>query len=136
MVKLIMGLSGSGKTKTLVSLVREAADTAAGDVICIEKSRNLTYDIPSQVRLISASEYGISGNALLEGFLMGLHAGNFDITHVFIDDFYKLLDDRSNEAVEKLLNRLAAFSEQQSVTVTIIASADPATVSDGIRRFF
>lgn len=39
MVKLIMGLSGSGKTKTLVSLVHEAVNTETGDVICIERAR-------------------------------------------------------------------------------------------------
>ena len=33
MVKLIMGLSGSGKTKTLVELVSEAVNTASGDVV-------------------------------------------------------------------------------------------------------
>ena len=46
MVKLIMGLSGSGKTKTLLSLVQEAIATAQGDVVCIEKDKNLTYDVP------------------------------------------------------------------------------------------
>ena len=124
MVKLIMGLSGSGKTKTLVELVNEAVNTASGDVVCIEKRKSLTYDIPYQVRLVEASAYGINSNALLRGFLCGLHAGNYDITNVFIDDFYKLLDD------------LAAFAERENVNYTIIASADPAAVSEGIRKYF
>ena len=136
MVKLIMGLSGSGKTKTLVSLVHEAVDTAQGDVVCIEKDKNLTFDIPYQARLINASEYGIYSNALLKGFLYGIHAGNYDITHVFVDNLYKLLDDRSNEAVEQLLDDLAAFGEAQNIHFTLIASADPATASEGIRKYF
>ena len=40
MVKLIMGLKGSGKTKKLVDLVRKAVDEARGDVVCIEKDKN------------------------------------------------------------------------------------------------
>lgn len=136
MVKLIMGLSGSGKTKTLVELVSEAVNTASGDVVCIEKRKSLTYDIPYQVRLVEASAYGINSNALLYGFLCGLHAGNYDITNVFIDDFYKLLDDRSNEAVEKLLDSLAAFAQRENVNFTIMASADPEKVSEGIRKYF
>ena len=136
MVKLIMGLSGSGKTKTLVELVSEAVNTASGDVVCIEKRKTLTYDIPYQVRLVEASAYGINSNALLLGFLCGLHAGNYDITNVFIDDFYKLLDDRSNAAVEKLLDALAAFAQRENVNFTIIASADPNEVSEGIRKYF
>ena len=86
MVKLIMGLSGSGKTKTLISLVSEAIEKEQGNVVCIEKSRHLTYDIPYQARLIRTDDYGVRGNTMLLGFLCGLHAGNYDITHFFIDD--------------------------------------------------
>lgn len=136
MVKLIMGLSGSGKTKTLLSLVNEAVKTASGDVICIEKDKNLTYDVPHEVRLIHAGEYGINTNEMLAGFLMGLHAGNYDITSIFVDNFYKMLSDRSNEAVEKTLQALSAFSNRERVDITLIASADPSTVSEGIRAFF
>ena len=46
MVSLIMGLKGSGKTKKLVDMVREAVNDGHGDVVCIEKERKLTYDIP------------------------------------------------------------------------------------------
>ena len=46
MVKLIMGLKGSGKTKTLVELVKKAVEEEHGDVICIEQDKNLTFDIP------------------------------------------------------------------------------------------
>ena len=77
MVKLIMGLSGSGKTKTLISLVSEAIEKEQGNVVCIEKSRHLTYDIPYQARLIRTDDYGVRGNTMLLGFLCGLHAGNY-----------------------------------------------------------
>ena len=136
MVKLIMGMSGSGKTKTLVSLVHEAVATAQGDVVCIEKDRNLTYDIPYQVRLIQTSEYGINSNELLAGFVLGLHAGNYDITHIFIDNFDKMLSDKSNAAVEKLLASFDAFSRRENVDFTLTASADPESASEEIRRYF
>ena len=68
MVKLIMGLSGSGKTKTLISLVSEAIEKEQGNVVCIEKSRHLTYDIPYQARLIRTDDYGVRGNTMLLGF--------------------------------------------------------------------
>ena len=136
MVKLIMGLSGSGKTKTLVSLVHEAVATAQGDVVCIEKDKALTYDIPYQVRLIQTGEYGINTNELLAGFVLGLHAGNYDITHIFIDNFDKMLSDKSNEAVEKLLASFDTFSKRENVNFTLTASADPETATEAIRRYF
>ena len=57
MVKIIMGLKGSGKTKKLVDLVRSAVETADGDVVVIEKEKKLTYDIPYQARLVDAAAY-------------------------------------------------------------------------------
>lgn len=131
-----MGLKGSGKTKKLVELVKEAVESETGSVVCIEKDKNLTYDVPYTARLIHASEYGIETNELLRGFISGLHAGNYDITHVFIDNFYKMLSDTSNEAVEALLDWMENFSVRESVKFTISATAEPDSVTDGIRKYF
>lgn len=136
MVKLIMGLSGSGKTKALIDLVAEAIRKEQGDVICIEKSKHLTYDIPSQARLIRTDDYGVRGNVMLYGFLSGLHAGNYDITHIFIDDLNKMLDDRSNEAMEKFMASLAAFGARENINFTITTTADPATASEELKKYF
>ena len=136
MVKLIMGLSGSGKTKTLIDLVRQAIDQERGDVICIEKSKHLTYDIPYQARLIRTDDYSVKGNTMLYGFLSGLHAGNYDITHFFIDDLNKILDDRSNEALEAFLARLDAFGQRENVNFTITINADPANAGEGLTKYF
>lgn len=137
MVKVMMGLKGSGKTKSLVEQIRKAADEAHGNVVCIEKDKNLTYDIPYTVRLIHASEYGINSSTLLRGFISGLHAGNYDITHVFIDNFMKMLDDRSSSAVADFLEWLDRFSNQNGVDFVISCSADPETAEDErIKKFF
>ena len=87
MVKIIMGLKGSGKTKELVGLVCKAVSEGSGDVVVIEKERKLTYDIPYQARLIDAGSYSIGSYEFLKGFISGIHAGNYDITHFFIDNF-------------------------------------------------
>lgn len=137
MVKVIMGLKGSGKTKTLVDLIKKADQEAHGNVVCIEKDKNLTYDIPYTVRLIHAGEYSINTNALFRGFVSGLHAGNYDITHVFIDNFLKLLDDSSPDAVMALLDWLDKFSRDNKVDFVISCSADPNTATDDrIKKYF
>ena len=136
MVKLIMGLKGSGKTKALVDLVKKAVDEEHGNVVCIEKDKNLTYDIPYTARLIHASEYGINSNALLRGFVSGLHAGNYDITHVFIDNLYKMLDDSSEAAVIEFIQWLDAFSARENVNFTISATADPVAAPEELKKYF
>jgi len=135
MVQIIMGLKGSGKTKRLVDLVREAVNQETGDVVCIEKERKLTFDIPYQARLIDAGNYDIGSYEFLRGLICGVHAGNYDITHFFIDNFYKLVNDRSPEALESFLIWLDQFSEAEKISFVISMSADPATATELMRKY-
>ena len=64
-----MGLKGSGKTKTLVELVKQAVEVESGNVVCIERNKALTYDIPYTVRLINGGDYAICTSELMKGFL-------------------------------------------------------------------
>ena len=111
MVQLITGLKGSGKTKKLVDMVRAAVNEETGDVVCIEKERQLTFDIPYQARLIDAGVYDIGSYEFLRGLICGVHAGNYDIIHFFIDNFYKLVNDKSPEALVGRLARLCSLRE-------------------------
>ena len=135
MVNIIMGLKGSGKTKKLVDLVREAVNEETGDVVVIEKERKLTFDIPYQARLIDAGDYDIGSYEFLKGLICGVHAGNYDITHFFIDNFYKLVNDKSVEALQKFLSWLDKFSAQENISILVSISADPETVSEEVRKY-
>ena len=135
MVKIIMGLKGSGKTKRLVDMVRDAVNEETGDVVCIEKERKLTFDIPYQARLIDAGVYDIGSYEFLRGLICGVHAGNYDITHFFIDNFYKLVNDKSGEALVDFLGWLDKFSEQEKISFVISLSADPDTVPASVLQY-
>lgn len=132
----MMGLKGSGKTKRLVELVREAVAQDKGSVYCIEKDRSLTYEIPYEARLIFASDYSIGTFEFLKGFISGLHAGNFDVTHVFIDSLYKLVESRDAAETEQFLDWLSEFSERENISFFITISADVAGATPGIKKYF
>ena len=136
MVKLIMGLKGSGKTKSLVELVKKAIDEEHGSVVCIEKDKNLTYDIPYTVRLIHASDYKFSTVEFFMGFISGLHAANYDITHIFIDNFLKMLDETDMDKIASLLEEISAFGEKEGIRFTISATGDPDSVGENISKYF
>lgn len=135
MLKIIMGLKGSGKTKKLVELVREAVDNGKGDVVCIEKERKLTYDIPYQARLIDAAAYDIGTYEFLKGLICGIHAGNYDITHFFIDNFFKLVDDNSPETFADFVSWLAGFAEKEGIEFVISASADADSACESVKKY-
>ena len=135
MVQLIVGLKGSGKTKKLVDLVRAAVNEETGDVVCIEKERKLTFDIPYQARLIDAGTYDIGSYEFLKGLICGVHAGNYDITHFFIDNFYKLVNDKSPSELERFLAWLEEFSEQEKISFVISISADPEKFGESVKKY-
>ena len=135
MVKIIMGLKGSGKTKELVGLVCKAVSEGSGDVIVIEKERKLTYDIPYQARLIDAGSYSIGSYEFLKGFISGIHAGNYDITHFFIDNFYKLVNDREEALVVEFVGWLAEYAARENIEFVVSMSSDRAKCPEEIKQY-
>ena len=134
MIQVIMGLKGSGKTKKLIDSINETLAHAAGDVVCIEYGKKLTYDVNYRVRLVDSKEYAICNSDMLKGFLSGLHAGNFDITNVYIDNLYKTIgDDRANG--EAFVAWCAEFAAANNMNITITISDDPACASEGMKQY-
>ena len=135
MVKIIMGLKGSGKTKELVGLVCKAVSEGSGDVVVIEKERKLTYDIPYQARLIDAGSYSIGSYEFLKGFISGIHAGNYDITHFFIDNFYKLVNDREEASVVEFVRWLADYAARENIEFVVSMSCDRAKCPEELKPY-
>ncbi len=134
MIHIIMGLKGSGKTKKLIDAIHGAVAEAHGDVVCIEYGKTLTYDVSYKVRLVDAKEYGIHSAEMLKGFLSGLHAGNFDITNVFIDNLYKTIGN-DKAAGEEFIAWCAKFAADNSMEITITISEDPAEASEVLKQY-
>ena len=134
MVRLIMGVKGSGKTKKLIDSINEAVKQASGDVVCIEYGKKLTYDVNYRVRLVDSEEYAISTSDMLKGFLSGLHAGNFDITNVYIDNLYKTIGtDRANG--EEFVRWCAKFAAANNMNITITISDEVEMASEDIKQY-
>ena len=134
MIQIIMGLKGSGKTKKLIDSINQAVASAQGDVVCIEYGNNLRYEVTSRARLVSSKEYGIENLDMLKGFLSGLHAGNYDITNVYIDNLYKTIgNDRA--AGESFILWCAEFAEKNGMNITVTVSDDPALASEEVKKY-
>ena len=135
MVRLIMGVKGSGKTKQLIELINAAAKDEAGNVVCIEPKRDMSYNIPYNIRLIDAQEYDLHSYEVFRGFISGLYAGNYDISHIFIDNLFKITGGECNQAADDFLNELDRFSNATGVKFTISVSGDPALATDGMQKY-
>ena len=135
MVRLIMGVKGSGKTKQLIELINNAAKDEPGNVVCIEPSRDMMYDIHYHIRLIDAKEYKLNNYDALRGFISGLYAGNYDISHVFIDNLCKMVGTDVNKDTEVFLNWLDAFGEKNGIKFTVTISAEESAATEGMKKY-
>ena len=136
MIRVIVGKKGSGKTKQVIEMINSAVDTEHGNVVCIEKGEKLMLDISHKIRLVEASEYDIADYTAMKGFISGLYAGNYDITHIFIDSLTKIIGAEVNFETEKFLDWLNNFSQKNNIKFTITISDEESLVSEGIKKYF
>ncbi len=118
MIKLITGKRGSGKTKILVDLIKDAAANTRGNVVCIEKAMQLTYDIPYSVRLVDVDSYSIDSYDKLYGFISGMIAGNYDISEIFVDGILKI-GGRDYEALGKFFDMIEKITSEIEIVFTV-----------------
>ncbi len=135
MVKLIMAVTGSGKTKNIIDLVNAAAAEEPGSIVCIAKGNQLNFDISHKARLINVQDYSVSDYSSLLGFVAGIHAGNYDITKIFVDSLYKVACDDKQENADQFILALDEFSAKHSVDFTIAVSGDAASASDVMKKY-
>ncbi len=134
MIKAIMGLKGTGKTKALADLCNQAVAADHGNVVYIEKGKTLMFTINSRARLVNIEDYEISDFDAFYGFVAGLMAGNHDITEIFIDSITKICAP-DLDAVEAFLNKVKKLSDIYNVNVTVTVTGDAVNASAGLKNY-
>lgn len=134
MVKMIIGVKGTGKTKTLISMVNEAAEKTNGTVVCIEKGVGLRYDIKHSVRLINTNEYFVFNAESLYGFVAGILASNHDVTDLFIDGALKI-SNNDTTAFEAFLKEVDELTSKLDVNVVMTSSIPAEEASDLVKKY-
>ena len=123
MVKLLIGEKGTGKTKRLIDCVNDALAVSKGHVICVEKDDLLRYQVNYKVRLLAASNYGISGYDAFYGFLSGLCAGDHDVTDILVDATLKI-GGRDYALLAAFLEKIARLGKLTETTFFFTVSTE------------
>ena len=135
MIKLLVGVKGTGKTKTLIAAANEALENSKGYVVCIEKGDKLTHDITYKARLIDVEEYFVGDTQSLYGFVAGILASNHDVTDLFIDSALKICQNDA-ASFDAFLNELEALiKNHEEVNCVITSSLAVEEASDTVKKF-
>ena len=141
MIKLLVGVKGTGKTKTLIAAANEALENSKGYVVCIEKGATLRHDISYKVRLVNTDDYLIEGGTALCGMVAGILAGNGAVTALFIAGTRKIFGyEKADMALfladlEKFIATLEKVIRDANVNVTVTVSVDPADLPENLKKY-
>ncbi len=134
MLKLIVGLKGSGKTKELIALVNKCSDETNGSVVCLEKGNKLMHEINYKTRLVDTEEYGIDDAVSLYGMVAGMFASNHDITHIFIDSALKICNN-DLKSFEWFVNKSLKFADANGVDLVFTSSISAEDLPDSLKKY-
>ena len=121
MLKLIVGLKGSGKTKTIVEMANAKLAETKGAVVFVEKGTKLIHEVKHQAKLLDTDEYLINNAAKLYGFVAGNYGSNFDVSDIFIDSALKICGNDMAE-FSAFLDNVIAFTATHPVNFVITSS--------------
>lgn len=121
MLKLIVGLKGSGKTKTIVEMANAKLAETKGAVVFIEKGTKLIHEVKHQAKLLDTDEYLVNNADKLYGFVSGNYGSNFDVSDIFIDSALKICGNDMAE-FSAFLDNVIAFAATHPVNFVITSS--------------
>ena len=132
MIKLIVGTKGTGKTKAMIDSINAVTKTTNGNVVVVEKSMQLTYDIDHAARLIDLDRYNVAGYDMMFGFVAGVLAGNYDITELYTDGLLKVVD-KDLTGLAKFLADVEAAAGDTNVTITLSTAEE--TLPEEVKKY-
>ncbi len=135
MIKVNIGLKGSGKTPKLIDAVNAAIDVEKGNVVCITEGNRLMHDISNKARMVNTESFDIRSIEMFEGLLCGIIAQDYDVTHIFIDSIFKSVPAATMEELEGFVNNLESLEEKFNVSFTIMISAEESEAGPNLKKY-
>ena len=84
MIKVFYGEKGMGKSKMMVDLANERAESH-NSVVFVDDSNDLMLKLKHEIRFTDITEYPVDGAQEFLAFICGMISQNYDIESIFID---------------------------------------------------
>ena len=133
MVKVICGTKGSGKTKRMLDYANQAQSEGHGSVVFIDDDDKYVFDLNRNIRFINVNDYDIKNASVMQGLIIGLLAGNYDLEVVLLDGLLRILPEKIDE-LEGFFASLDELAQKNNIDIYIAVSEDPNVVPDYVKK--
>lgn len=118
MIRVIYGEKGMGKTKVLINTANKLSSESKGDVVFIDDSNQLMYDLMHKIRFINVSDFPVQCQTGFLGFICGVVSQDYDIDGIFIDGLNYIVKQKASE-LQPFFDKLKPLSEKYNVNFYI-----------------
>ncbi len=123
MINVIMGRKGTGKSKRIIEMANQSLNEEAGDIVFINSSNRHMYDLNHKIRFIDTSEFEIDDYCAFYGFVCGIISEDFDISKVYIDSIYDIVNG-DHLALEKFITNIEKVAKRFNIKFVIVIDGE------------
>jgi hypothetical protein len=134
MVKVIYGEKGAGKTKILVDTANSLAKDTTGDVVFIDDSNQLMYDLKHEIRFINVSEFPVNGDQSFLGFICGIISEDYDIDGIFIDGLTYIIKQEIS-LLEEFFAKMKELANKFKIKFYISINGNPKLMPEYLKEY-
>ena len=116
MITLILGKSGSGKTKHLIENANNEKARGNGNIVFIDTDDSHIFTLDYAVRLINAKNFHIDNVESLYGFISGIVSRDYDIEKIYLDGIYEIIDF-TDEDLRTLVEKLNVLTKDNDLEI-------------------
>lgn len=116
MITLILGKSGSGKTKHLIENANNEKARGNGNIVFIDTDDSHIFTLDYAVRLINAKNFHIDNVDALYGFISGIVSRDYDIEKIYLDGIYEIIDF-TDEDLRTLAEKLNVLTKDNDIEI-------------------
>lgn len=134
MIRVYFGRKGMGKTKSMIEQANLLAVESKGDVVFIDDSNQLMYDLKHEIRFINVSEFPVKGQDAFAGFLCGLIAEDYDIDGIFVDGLTYILKEKVENLVG-FFDILKQIAEKYNIRFFLSINSDSEDAPEFLKEY-
>lgn len=134
MIQVIFGKKGSGKTKRLIAMANENGANAKGSVVFVDKNKDYMADVKRPVRFVLSTEYEITNDDMLYGFLAGALSQNYDIEAVYVDALVRMTGKKADE-LEGFFAKLDRLGAEHNVKFVLNVGSDVDEAPEYLKQY-
>ncbi|MDO5095305.1 MAG: hypothetical protein Q4D65_01990 [Peptostreptococcaceae bacterium] len=135
MVKLHVGAPGSGKTKVMIQMANESAQTAKGEIVFVDIADKHSSMLDRKIRLVYTDEFKIDTISSLYGLLCGMVSANRDIERIYVDGLDKIVAAKIDDNIVEFCNLLEVFSKNNDLDLVFSASIEDPALLKQLEKF-